>query len=267
MIFDHNISPLLADFNGLSVRWYGALFAFGLVVNYLIAIWAFKRNKWPLAHLESVVVYLFFGLVLGSRLGHVIFYEPVYYWNHLSEVLQIWKGGLASHGGVIGVLVAYALWIKIHKVPFNKYLDALALGMPVTAACVRIGNFFNSEIVGYPTGEGSTSGTYGVIFRRLGENFPRHPAQLYEAAVLIAVFVAAFWVYRRGEGRKGRAHSPYFVTFFILLTYFTGRFFVEFFKDLHTLPKGFPLSMGQLLSLVPIALGVYYFARIYPKYK
>ena len=193
-------------------------------------------------------MYFFVGLVVGARLGEVVFYNPAYYFANPVEILQIWKGGLASHGAAIGLLVAYLLWCRVHKVKFSKYINALVIPMPLTAAFVRLGNYFNSEIVGK-----ITDGEFGVVFKRLGEDFPRHPAQLYEGAMSLAVFVVLMVLYRRGVG-KG---LPMFYLFLYLFLYFGGRFVVEFFKDVNSLPAEFPLNTGQVLSLVPamVALG------------
>ncbi len=134
--------------------------------------------------------------------------------------------------------------------------------MPVTAAFVRVGNFFNSEIVGKPVGDGLISGSWGVIFMRLGEDFPRHPSQLYEAVLCIAVFFILFLAYRRHY----RKTPPLFFLFLFMLLYFSGRFVVEFWKDLHGLPAWMPLSTGQVLSIVPVLISAGYFI-LAPRHK
>lgn len=256
MILFHDISPELVNLGALSIRWYGLLFSAGIVLNYLLVRWIFKREKYPLHDLESVATYLFFGLVIGARLGEVLFYEPGYYFRNPAEIIKIWHGGLSSHGASIGLFFSYLLWIKIHKVTFTRYVDAIILGMPVTAAFVRVGNFFNSEIVGTPTG-----GRWGVVFKRLGEDFPRHPAQLYEAVLSIVIFVILFLLYKRYY----RKTPPLFFMFLYFILYFGGRFVLEFWKDLHVLPEWFPLSMGQVLSILPVLLAAGYFTIIFPR--
>ncbi|MDD3861666.1 MAG: prolipoprotein diacylglyceryl transferase [Candidatus Gracilibacteria bacterium] len=256
MTFVNNIDPVIFSYGFFSLRWYGIFFLIGIVLNYLLLIWAFKKNKYKISDLESLVVYLFFGLILGARFGHIIFYEPAYYFAHPENILKIWNGGLASHGAAIGLLIAYALWTFIHKIKFSKYVDILALGIPITAMFVRIGNFFNSEIVGIKSG-----GDFGVIFKRLGEDFPRHPAQLYEAVLNLAIFLFLFFVYKKYYKKT----PPLFYLFSYLFFYFGGRFLIEFKKDLHGLPESFPLSTGQVLSLVPVGLSVVYFLWIFLK--
>lgn len=256
MILVHDISPELVNLGSVSIRWYGLLFSTGIVLNYLLVRWVFKQERYPLSDLDSVATYLFFGLIIGARLGEVFFYEPGYYFRDPLEILRIWHGGLSSHGASIGLFLSYLIWIKIHKVTFTKYVDAIILGMPITAAFVRVGNFFNSEILGTPTG-----GSWGVVFKRLGEDFPRHPVQLYEAFLSIAVFVILFFVYKRYYRRT----PPLFYLFLYLMLYFGGRFVLEFWKDLHVLPEWFPLSMGQVLSILPVLLAAGYFTIIFPR--
>jgi len=256
MVFVHDISPIMFSLGPISVRWYGALFATGLALNYMLIRWAFKKRKYDLKKLDSVVFYLFFGLVIGARMGEVLFYEPAYFFSHPLDIVKIWQGGLSSHGAAIGLFVAYLIWCKVHKVKFSKYIDTLVIGMPLTAAFVRIGNFFNSEILGT-----ETNGGYGVVFARKGEIITRHPVQLYSAFMNLVIFAVIFFLFKKYYKKM----PPMFFLFLYLAMYFIGRFVVEFWKDLHTLPEAFPLSMGQLLSLLPIAVAGFYFAKIYPK--
>lgn len=259
MIFTNKLDPILIDFGPLQVHWYGLAYAGGLVLVYLYLQWLFKREKYPLAHLESLAIYLFFGMVIGARLGHVFFYEAEYYLAHPVEILKIWNGGLASHGGAIGVFLAYLIWTYVHKVKFVKYPDVLVMAFPIVAGLIRVGNFFNSEIVGLPTG-----GDYGVVFAKLGEDFPRHPVQLYESLLSFGIFVVLFILYKKYYSKT----KPLFFLSVYLLLYFGGRFFLEFFKDLHgPLPENFPLNMGQLLSILPVVLAVIYFAGFYKRMK
>ncbi len=206
----------------------------------------FKRAKHSMLHLDSLVIYLFFGMLIGARLGHVFFYQAEYYLARPLEILMVWKGGLASHGGALGVLLAYLLWRKIYKVKFCKYVDALVIGFPLLGGLIRMGNFFNSEIVGNPTG-----GNYGVVFERLGEDFARHPVQLYSALMNWLVFIVLFVSYEKYHKKAPRT----FFLFLYMLLYFAGRFTVEIWKDLHGPIEALPISMGQLLSVPGILIG------------
>lgn len=258
MIYVNDFSPVLLELGPLDVRWYGVLFAVGVILNYLIARWAFKREGYKIEDLDSVAVYLFLGMIIGARLGHVFFYNAEYFSQNPVEIPMLWKGGLASHGAVIGLFAAYFLWCRIHKVKFAKYPDVLVLGFPLVAMFVRIGNFFNSEIVGVPT-----KGNFGVVFARLGEDFARHPAQLYEAFLSLAAFVILIIFYKKFYRKTPRL----FFLFLLMLLYFTGRFFIEFVKARHIIPQNIPLSMGQFLSIIPIAACIIYFVFFFRKQK
>jgi len=251
MIFINDINPELFSYGPLTVRWYGMCFLIGIVLDYLILVYLFRKRGLALSYLDSLVIYLFFGLLIGARLGEILFYEPAYYLQNPSEILKIWHGGLASHGAAIGIFFSYLLWIRIHKISFSKFADILVIPMPLAAMFVRIGNFFNSEIIGTKTGT-----DYGVIFKKLGEDFPRHPAQLYEAFLSFIVFLVLFFTYKKYYKKV----PELFFLFLYMLLYFLGRFFVEFFKDLHgPLPENFSLTMGQVLSSIPILISVGWF--------
>lgn len=255
MIFTNSIDPILFAAGPLEVRWYGALFAIGLLLNYLLLRWVFGKEKFNVADLDSLVLYLFVGLVVGARLGHVFFYNAEYFLSDPIKILQIWNGGLASHGAAIGVLLAYLIWTWKHKVKFTKYADYLVLGMPISAGFVRLGNYFNSEIVGK-----ATDGSWGVVSQRLGESFPRHPSQFYEAGLSFTIFAVLIFVYLKWKNRP-----PLFLMFLYMGLYFATRFLVEFFKKRHTISADFPLSMGQMLSILPVLIAIIYLVFYYSK--
>lgn len=256
MTFINNLDPILFAAGPLEVRWYGLFFALGLLLAYLVTAWVFKREKIANSDLDSLVLYLFVGIVVGARLGHVLFYDFAYFFSHPFEILKVWNGGLASHGATIGIALALVIWVKIKKKKFVKYSDLLAIGIALAAAFVRIGNYFNSEIIGKPT-----NGDWGVVFKRLGEDFPRHPSQIYEAGLSFAIFAIMFWVYKKYFKKLPK----WFMSALFLMLYFLTRFFVEMFKERQALPTDFPLSMGQVLSIVPILIAAVYFAFILPK--
>ncbi|MCX6734694.1 MAG: prolipoprotein diacylglyceryl transferase [Candidatus Peregrinibacteria bacterium] len=251
MLFTNNIDPILVSFAGLQIHWYGVFFALGIIFCYLFLIKGFEKHGYPVEHVDSLAIYLFLGLLIGARLGQVFFYEPGYFLENPSEIVKVWHGGLSSHGATIGLFISYIAWAKVHKIKFAKYVDLIVVPIPIAAACVRIGNFFNSEIIGNPT-----RGNYGVIFKKLGETFPRHPAQLYEAALCLATFGVTYFLYKKYYGKLPQL----FILSAFLLVYFGGRFVLEYFKDLHgPLPTDFPLSMGQVLSILPALAAVGYF--------
>jgi len=255
-MFYHNISPILINIGPLTIRWYGLIFALGLLLTYFFMRWIFKRESFNLNHLDSATLYLFIGLFIGARLGHVFFYELSYYLLDPIEIIKVWKGGLSSHGAAIGVFVAYLVWTRVYKVKFSKYADYLVLSFPIVSCFVRIANFFNSEIIGK-----STNGNWGVIFQKLGEDFPRYPTQLYEAGISLLIFITLFLTYK-----KYREKLPnYFILFLYIFLYFSTRFIIEFWKERHTIPDSFPLSMGQILSILPVIIALGYIIYLFKK--
>ncbi len=242
-MFIHNIDPVLLELGPLEIRYYGVLFALGALLYYFLTEWIFKREKFKQKDFDLLTVFLFFGLIIGARLGHVIFYNLDYFWAHPAEIVQVWHGGLSSHGAAIGLLVAYSSFCLWRKTSFSKYADALVIAMPLVAGFVRMGNFFNSEIVGR-----ETDLPWGVVFERLGEDFARHPSQVYEALLAWAIFGLMFGLYLKGKKRR-----PMFFLFLFSGAYFTTRFLVEFVKEY---PEwGFlGLTTGQYLSLGALLL-------------
>lgn len=257
-MFVHNIAPEIVSIGPFTIYWYGVLFVVGVVLAYFIMRSFFKAYKYNVEHLDTLAIYLFVGLVVGARLGHIVFYNFDYFWENPVEIFQIWNGGLASHGAAIGVLVAYLIWIAVHKVKFFKYADMLVLVFPLVASFVRLGNFFNSEIVGTRTDYGVS-----VVFQRLGENFGRHPVQIYSALMNLLIFAILMLFFVRYYKKSPNG----FFLFLYMGLYFVGRFIVEFWKDLHALPESFPLSMGQVLSIIPILIAIIYFIFFFPKLK
>jgi prolipoprotein diacylglyceryl transferase len=254
MPFVHDFSPILLEIGPLKIHWYGLLYAVGLAVNYSILSYIFKREGKSQKMLESLVIYLFIGLVLGSRLGHVFFYDWAYYSQNLTEILMVWKGGLASHGGAIGLFLGFFAWSKRYKQRMRDYLGLIVIPMGFTAALIRIGNFMNAEILGT-----ITESSFGVIFP--GEEEARHPVQLYSALINFTIFTDLMVLYyivssREKSGQAKKSNKLWFF-FLFLFIYFSARFAVEYFKDLQDpLPVDFALSMGQLLSIPGILIGL-----------
>jgi phosphatidylglycerol:prolipoprotein diacylglycerol transferase len=173
-----NIDPVLLHLGPLELRWYGLLFAGGILAAYQVGIWSFERAGGSREETNRLLGYVIVGTVVGARLGHCLLYEPAYYLRHPLEILAVWRGGLASHGGAVGIVLAVWLFARRTGRDLLWLLDRVAVAAPVAAACIRVGNFFNSEIVGRPSGV-----PWAVVFVRL-DPLPRHPAMLYEAAAL-----------------------------------------------------------------------------------
>ena len=196
----------------------------------------------------SLLTHLVLGTLVGARLGHCLFYEPAYYLSHPVDILKIWEGGLASHGGAAGVLIA--LWLYSRKHSDQSYLwllDRIAVPAALGGALIRVGNLLNSEILGLPTDV-----PWAFVFARV-DQIPRHPVQLYEAAVYAVTFVTLLIIYRRL-----RAKTPEGLLLGLLLVaIFTARFFLEFFKERQSAyGEDLPLSVGQWLSVPFVVVGV-----------
>ncbi|MBU2546997.1 MAG: prolipoprotein diacylglyceryl transferase [Proteobacteria bacterium] len=256
-----DIDPIIWRIGGVvGLRYYGLLFSCVLLGGYFLFLWQVKRAGGTDDDVAAMVFPGAIGTIVGARLGHVIFYEPWYALQNPLWVLEVWKGGLASHGATIGLLLAIWYYARRHGQSYAECLDRFCFSAALAATLVRIGNFFNSEIVGRPT-----DGTWGVRFPRYdmvpaAEAPLRHPTQLYEAAMGLAVLGLLLWVDRRLGGEK-RPRGAITATFGA--AYFTGRFVVEFFKAHQALPDAFPLTMGQLLSIPAALFGFGWLWRIY----
>ena len=217
-----NMDPVAVEAGPLVVRWYGVFFVTGFLGAYFYLRRCFRKEGKSLDLVDGLYVYLFCGTLIGARLGHCLFYEPGEYLAAPWRLLWVWEGGLASHGGVIGVFLALLLFTRRHRdVPLLWLLDRLVMPISLVAVCIRLGNLMNSEIIGRPTAV-----PWAFVFRRV-DPLPRHPAQLYEAA---AYLVVAFLLWALGKrprfsGNPGRLTGLFFVLVFGF------RFFVEFLKQ------------------------------------
>lgn len=261
-----NVNPVLIQLGPIAIRWYGLLWALGIWATLLITQRIFKNEKLPEAWLDKLFIYTVIGAIVGARLGHCLFYEwqllpePVTflgltfkYGNHyLSnpwELLYVWQGGLASHGGAIGILIAMILYNKnVSKKGLNWILDRLLIGVTICGAFIRLGNLMNSEIYG-----NATSLPWGFIFVRAGETQPMHPTQIYEILYCLVTFTVLWWLYWKREAYK--RNGLLFGVF--LIGIFGSRFLFEFIKlNQETFESNMFLNMGQILSLPFIFWGV-----------
>lgn len=254
-----NVSPEIFSLGPISLRWYGMLFALGFVLAYGYLRKVFKDEGKPAESLDQLLIYVVIGTIAGARLGHCFFYEPMRYLENPMEILFVWHGGLASHGGAIGILTSIYLFSRKHKnFPFLWTTDRVSLTVPLAGACVRLGNFMNSEILGKVTDQ-----PWGIVFSRVDQS-PRHPAQLYEAIIYIFVFFILHFVYRQKKSRTPR--GLIFGLLFVML--FTARFFVEFVKENQVdFESNLALNMGQVLSIPAVALGLWMIYRAVKKEK
>jgi prolipoprotein diacylglyceryl transferase len=248
-----SISPEIFHLGPISVRWYGFLFAMAFVAGYFIMTWVFKKEKRPQPDLEQLSVYMIFGTVIGARLGHCLFYNPVYYLSNPIEILKVWEGGLASHGAAIGILVAVYLFSKKKKnYSFLWIIDRIVIVVALAGTFIRLGNLFNSEIIGKPADV-----AWAFIFTSV-DDLPRHPTQLYESIAYLIIFLILIFIYYKGfeKNRSGLLFGLF------LLLVFTFRFFVEFLKENQSaFEKGMVLDMGQLLSIPFIIAGIIFIIK------
>jgi prolipoprotein diacylglyceryl transferase len=230
-------------------RWYGLWFAGGFAAGFAIMRHMFVRDGKEPQRLDQLLLYVVIGTIAGMRLGHCLLYEPGVYLKAPWDIFMLWKGGYASHGGFAGVLAA--LWLYTRKDPEHGgwwLADRTAIAAMIAAAAIRIGNFFNSEMIGHPT-----DGPFAVVFK-LVDDVPRHPAQLYEAVGYSATAALGYALYRRGSVT---AH-PRRLCGVIMILGFGWRTFTEFFKeDQVGFEAGMLLNMGQLLSLPFLVVGLW----------
>ncbi|MEM8606989.1 MAG: prolipoprotein diacylglyceryl transferase [Myxococcota bacterium] len=248
--FHWDVHRVLFHLGPLEIRYYGLFFAAGLLVSVHMMGRSFRDRGLPEKHAGTLSVLLPIGMLVGAHLVHLIFYEPRSIIENPIRIIEIGKG-LASHGGGLGVVLALLWFTRRHGVSWHRYADAVVIGAVWMILFVRIGNFFNSEIVGRVTDV-----PWGVVFVQLGEDFPRHPSQLYEAILGMALIGLAMFMHAKRDRLRDGA------TLYTLMgIYFGVRFFLEYFKEYQaeSLTPEFPFTMGQLLS-GPVALFCGYMA-------
>ncbi|MEG0518495.1 MAG: prolipoprotein diacylglyceryl transferase [Bacteroidales bacterium] len=252
-----DINPEIFNLGPVHVRYYGILFVSGFILGYQMFIWFFQREKLPITLLDTLLYTLLGCTLVGSRLGHVFFYEPAYYLAHPAEILMVWKGGLASHGGSIAIMLG--MWWYVHKYG-RKYhfdylwlLDRLAIATAFASMFIRLGNLMNSEVYGH-----ETSMPWGFIFSRSGEILPKHPTQLYEALCYFVTGMILLVLYKffLDKIKRGLLIGIFFIGIF------GSRFFIEFVKENQvSFEQGMVLNMGQWLSIPFVLLGIFLIIR------
>lgn len=253
-----NIDPVLLNLGPLELRYYGLLFAGSLLAAYFVAHKMAKTRKLNLEKLDELLVFLIIGLILGARFGHIVFYELDYYLSNPGQIFAVWNGGLASHGAAIGVLVAFLLFMwRNPKLKLLQFADIIAVVAAFPIGLVRLGNFFNSEIVGRPW-----DGAWAVTFPRV-DMISRHPSQLYEFTIGVALFTLLYPLWNK----KHKSLPEGFFVGLLMSLYFSMRFTVEFFKE-YPLHEGFfNLTTGQILSIPFVLLGLGVMAFSWKRYK
>lgn len=247
--------PVLVHLGPVVIRWYSLAFAIGFIVGYEIVARMFRHEGAPERWLGILLLWTIAGTVIGARLGHVFFYEWDLYRQDPITILYVWQGGLASHGGTIGIIIAVILFslITTKRSPLWTF-DRLVIPIALTGGLIRLGNLMNSEIFGH-----ATTLPWGFKFmrsaeyHRLYEGLACHPTQIYEALIYFALFALLMWMYwkKNAEARPGLIFGVFMIGIFL------SRFFIEFIKnDQVAFEATMTLNMGQWLSIPFIALGV-----------
>lgn len=249
-----NVDPEIFGFGNFSVRWYGLLFASGFLIGYYIAERMLKSENTDPKWQDSLFFYMIIATIVGARLGHVFFYGWDYYSQNPSEIFKVWHGGLASHGGALGILIALYIHSRlVTKRSMLWALDRVVVPTALVAAFIRTGNLMNSEIYGI-----ETTMPWGFIFERNGETVAKHPTQIYEALCYLAAFVVMMYLYWKtsSKNRPGLLMGAFFIMIF------GSRFFIEIIKeDQEAFEAGMALNMGQWLSVPFVLFGTFLVVR------
>jgi phosphatidylglycerol:prolipoprotein diacylglycerol transferase len=257
LLLDHGMwihpqfDPIALQLGPLAIRWYGLMYLLAFVLFVVLARWQLRRphiqaQGWSVKDIDDMLFWGVIGVVLGGRLGYVVFYKADYYLQHPLEALMIWHGGMSFHGGLLGVVVALGLWARSRGLGFIRTMDFIAPCVPTGLAAGRMGNFINGELWGRVTDV-----PWAMVFPQVGDSLPRHPSQLYQFALEgLALFFFLWWF-----ARQPRAAGMVSAAF--LVGYGVCRFIAEFGRqpDAFLGLLAFNLSMGQWLSLPMIAGG------------
>ncbi|MBR9728531.1 prolipoprotein diacylglyceryl transferase [Shewanella intestini] len=249
--FVWNFDPILFSLGPVMVHWYGVLFATAISCGFLVMKHIYKREGLPVESLDDLLMYCVVGIIVGARLAHCFFYDPEFYLSHPLKILYIWEGGLASHGGGLGAILALFYYHTKTKLAFLFLLDRLAIATAIFGFFVRIANFANSEILGNPTDK-----PWGIVFARV-DNIARHPAQLYEAMAYLISFVVLYAIYRNTQLKQ--KHGGIFGLF--LLFIFSARWAIESVKVSQTAYHEQFITTGQALSIPFLIVGVILFIK------
>ena len=255
----HDFDPVLIDFGILQIRWYSLAYIFGILAGWWYGkviirkkVLDSNQNNY-LKNFDDLIVYIIIGVVVGGRLGYVIFYDPTFYLENILEIFKLWNGGMSFHGGLIGVIMGVYIFSNLKNLNYKIYFDTVSCVAPIGIFLGRIANFINGELYGTPTEK-----SWGIIFPEV-DNLTRHPSQIYEA--LLEGFVL-FIILNFLVTKKNTSHGLISSSFLIL--YGTFRIISEQFRepDEHMGYIFGYLSMGSLLSIIMIIFGLLLFSKI-----
>ncbi len=255
-----NINPIAIDFGLIKISWYALSYVVGILSSWYLILKIIKIKKIKISNqiISDLISNCMIGIILGGRLGYVIFYNPEYYFNNLIEIFKIWNGGMSFHGGFIGVILAIIYSSKKSKIPIMIFSDLISIVSPIGLFLGRIANFINGELFGRVT-----NNNFGMIFPN-GGKLPRHPSQLYEAFFegIVLFFIMVFLMNKSKNFEKQGFLTASFIFFYGIF-----RFFIEYFRE----PDGhigfiyLNFTMGQILSLPMIVSGLYFMIIINKK--
>ena len=250
-MFINNFDPVAFQIMSFEIRWYSLAYIFGIVIGWLLCKKIFIQKSDIIEKFDDFLTYLIIGIIIGGRLGYVIFYNFDYYITNFFDIFKVWQGGMSFHGGLLGIIVASILFAKKNNQNPFLYMDQIALVAPIGIFFGRIANFINSELYGVPTDV-----SWSVTFIQI-DTLSRHPSQLYEA-VLEGIILFVILVYFR---KKDYLKKPGLISALFLIIYSIFRFFVEYFRspDEHLGYIVFDLSMGQIISVVFLIIGIILF--------
>jgi phosphatidylglycerol:prolipoprotein diacylglycerol transferase len=255
------IDPILFSLGPFHVRWYGLMYIIGFVACYLLVSYQAKKFKWDrlVEHLDNLNIAIIAGVILGGRLGYVLFYNLPYFLKHPLEIFATWQGGMSFHGGALGVLIALTIYSKRHDLDVWKIIDIYTVTAPIGVGFGRLGNFINGELFGR-----TTDLPWGIVFPHGGPE-PRHPSQLYEAFLEGVVIFIVLWLlkgkpWQRDENGKQPPGWPHgSMTALAMIIYGCFRFLVEFVRepDAHLGTVLLGMTMGQVLSATLVGIGIF----------
>lgn len=251
MLIHPQFDPVAFSLGPLSVRWYGLMYLVAFAQFIALGRYRIHTRPSPLnaEQLDDLLFYGVLGVIVGGRLGQVLFYEPGYYFANPFEIIAVWKGGMSFHGGFLGVLIAVALWTRKHSFAWLDIMDFVAPLVPLGLAAGRLGNFINGELWGRVA---DASLPWAMAFPQSGDMQPRHPSQLYHIGLEGFLLFAVLWIF------SGRPQPRGAVSGIFLIGYGICRFVTEFFRepDHGIFGQSYTVSMGQWLSLPMVLAGV-----------
>ncbi len=248
MIYEHNLNPIVIEIFSLKIYWYSLAYIFGFLFCLHYSKFLIRKKILKVNHeiLENFITWSILAVLLGGRIGYVIFYNIEFYLEFPSEIIKVWKGGMSFHGGLIGIIILMILFSKVKKIDFKVIANLVCYTCPFGIFLGRIANFINAELIGKPT-----NGSWGVVYKN--ETFPRHPSQIYEAIFEgLLIFLILYFFSRSKLINKFNVYAIF------LVLYGLFRFNLEFFRepDSHLGYIIYGLSMGQILSIPMFVFGI-----------